>query len=256
MGLSPTWERGGTSGNREMGKKVAIIQSNYIPWKGYFDIIAQVDEFILYDDVQYTRSDWRNRNLIKTPQGLKWLTVPVKLKGRFGQRICDTETSDSSWRCRHWSSLAQNYARAPFFHRYAARFEDIYLGRSETMLSEINRAFIELVCEMLAIRTRITWCMQYAIGADRQQRLVELCQAVGGTEYLSGPAARAYLDPQVFERCGIAVRYMDYSGYPVYPQQHGAFEHGVTVLDLLFNTGDDARRHLMAFATASPLANP
>lgn len=234
-----------------VGNKVAIIQSNYIPWKGYFDIIAQVDEFILYDDVQYTRSDWRNRNLIKTPQGLKWLTIPVKLKGRFGQRICDTEASDSKWRRGHWSSLQQNYARAAFFERYAGRLERLYLHGSETLLSEINRAFIELVCELLGIRTRITWCMQYSIGADRQHRLVELCQAVGGTAYLSGPAARAYLDPQVFERAGIALMYMDYSGYPVYPQQHGAFEHGVTVLDLLFNAGPDARRCMKAFGGAA-----
>ena len=116
------------------------------------------------------------------------------------------------------------------------------------MLSQINRAFIELICELLDIRTRITWCMQYAVGNDRQQRLIELCRAVGGTEYLSGPAARAYLDPAVFERAGIALKYMDYSGYPTYPQQHGEFVHGVTVLDLLFNTGEDARRHLKAFA--------
>jgi hypothetical protein len=231
-----------------MGKSVAIIQSNYIPWKGYFDIVAQADEFILYDDVQYTRSDWRNRNLIKTPQGLRWLTIPVKLKGRFGQRICDTETSGDAWRRSHWASIRQNYARAPFFRRYAERFEAAYLSATDAKLSAVNRSFIELVCELLGIGTRITWCMQYAIGTDRQERLIELCRLVGGDRYLSGPAARAYLDPAAFERAGIELAYMDYSGYPTYPQQHGEFAHGVTVLDLLFNTGDDARRHLKAFA--------
>lgn len=230
-----------------MGKKIAIVQSNYIPWKGYFDIIAQADEFILYDDVQYTRSDWRNRNLIKTPTGLKWLTIPVKLKGRFGQRICDTEVSDSKWRRSHWSSLEQHYARAPFFRQYRAQFESLYLKEHQTMLSEINRAFIALICEILGIRTRITWSMQYSIGADRLERLVELCKALGGTEYLSGPRAQEYMDPRVFERSGIAMTYMDHSGYPPYPQQYGEFQHGVTVLDLLFNTGSDARRYMKGF---------
>ena len=234
-----------------MDKKVAIIQSNYIPWKGYFDIIAQVDEFILYDDVQYTRSDWRNRNLIKTPRGLKWLTIPVKLKGRFGQRICDTEVSDSKWRQSHWSSLKQNYAAAPYFRLYAARLEDLYLNGRQTMLSEINRAFMELVCELLGIGTRITWSMQYATGSGRTERVVDLCKAVGGTYYLSGQSAQAYIDPQVFANNGIVLKYMDYSGYPAYPQQHGAFEHGVTVLDVLFNTGSDARRYLKAFSGAA-----
>jgi hypothetical protein len=234
-----------------MTKKVAIIQSNYIPWKGYFDVIAQADEFILYDDVQYTRSDWRNRNLIKTQNGLKWLTIPVRLKGRFGQRICDTETTDSRWRKIHWSSLQQSYARSPYFRELAGRFEELYLGRDETMLSEINRAFIELVCELLGIRTRISWCMEYQVSEDRQQRLVDLCAATGGTEYLSGPAARAYIDPQVFKQAGIALTWIDYQGYPEYSQLHGTFEHGVTVLDLLFNTGPNARRYMKSLCKAA-----
>jgi len=233
-----------------MGKKVAIIQSNYIPWKGYFDIIAQVDEFILYDQVQYTRSDWRNRNLIKTPRGLKWLTIPVKLKGRFGQRICDTEVNDSKWRQSHWSSFRQNYVAAPYFRLYAPRFEDLYLNGCQTMLSAINRAFMELVCELLGIGTRITWSMQYATGSGRTERVVDLCKAVGGTYYLSGQSAQAYIDPQVFANNGIVIKYMDYSGYRLYPQLHGAFEHGVTALDLLFNTGPDARRYMKAFGGA------
>ncbi len=98
-----------------MVKRVAVVQSNYIPWKGYFDLIAAVDEFILFDDVQYTRRDWRNRNLIKTPQGLKWLTIPVEVKGKFHQKICDTRISEADWGHRHWDILRQKYWRAPFF---------------------------------------------------------------------------------------------------------------------------------------------
>lgn len=216
-----------------MGRKVAIIQSNYIPWKGYFDIIGQVDEFILYDEAQYTKNDWRNRNRIKTPQGVAWLTIPVRFSGRFGQRICETQVSDPRWRKKHWATLSQSYAKAPFFEMYRAQLEAAYLQREEPMLSGINRAFIELICGLLGIGTRITWLSEYQSAAGRSERLVGLCKAVGGTEYLSGPAARAYLDPQVFEREGIALRYMDYSGYPPYPQLHGDFEHAVSILDLL-----------------------
>jgi hypothetical protein len=229
-----------------MGKRVAIIQSNYVPWKGYFDIIGLVDEFILYDEAQYTKNDWRNRNRIKTRQGIRWLTIPIRQSGRFGQRVRETEVADSGWRRKHWASIEQSYAAAPFFAMYRSQLEVAYLGSAETMLSAINRTFIELVCRFLNIRTRISWSHEYEGGSDRTDRLVSLCKAVQGTEYLSGPAARDYLDQQAFERAGIALRYMDYSDYPVYPQLHGAFEHAVTVLDLLFNTGHNARRYIKA----------
>ena len=96
-------------------KKVAIVQSNYIPWKGYFDMIASVDEFILYDDMQFTRRDWRNRNLIKTPTGLQWLTIPVKVKGKFEQKIRETEIEGHDWAKTHWQSLVHNYGKAKHF---------------------------------------------------------------------------------------------------------------------------------------------
>src|SRR5438046_4323553 len=96
-----------------MARKAAIVQSNYIPWKGYFDLIRRVDEFILYDDVQYTRRDWRNRNLIKTPQGLRWLTIPVEVKGKYYQSIRDTKIADPVWAASHWQTIVHNYGRAP-----------------------------------------------------------------------------------------------------------------------------------------------
>lgn len=111
-------------------KKVAILQSNYIPWKGYFDLIGAVDEFILYDDMQYTRRDWRNRNQIKTPQGVQWLTVPVRVKGKYEQKIRDTEIDGSDWAVAHWKALVQNYARAPHFAEIAAWLEPLYLSGS------------------------------------------------------------------------------------------------------------------------------
>ena len=227
-----------------MGKRVAIIQSNYVPWKGYFDLIGLVDELILYDEAQYTKNDWRNRNRIKTANGVTWLTIPIRLSGRFGQRICDTEVQDGRWRRKHWATLAQSYAKAPFFENYRADFEQAYLQQDEPMLSKINRSFIELACRLLGISTRISSSLDYESGTGKSEKLVNLCKAVGGTEYLSGPAARAYIDVRVFEKGGIKLQYMDYSGYPEYPQLHGAFEHAVSVLDLLFSTGPDARKYM------------
>ena len=225
-------------------KKVAILQSNYIPWKGYFDLIGSVDEFILYDDMQYTRRDWRNRNQIKTPQGVQWLTVPVRVKGKYDQKIRDTEIDGSDWAAAHWKALAQNYARAPHFAEIAAWLEPLYLAASYTHLSELNRRFIEAVCAYLRIDTVISDSSDYTLVEGKTERLVDLCAQAGGTEYVSGPSARDYVDESVFERSGIQLTWFDYAGYPEYPQLWGEFAHGVTVLDLLFNCGKDAGRFM------------
>lgn len=228
-------------------KKVAIVQSSYIPWKGYFDLIHSVDEFILYDDMQFTRRDWRNRNLIKTPRGLEWLTVPVTVKGRYLQKICDTEISDPEWGSRHWATLVHNYCKAPFFEVYRPILEPLYRQR-QRWLSAVNFAFIEAICGILGIAARLSWSMDYRpLEEGTTERLVDLCKRAGGTEYLSGPTARDYIQPALFDEAGIRLRYFDYSGYPEYPQRFGKFEHGVTALDLLFNAGPDARRFMKTF---------
>lgn len=229
-------------------RSAAIVQSNYIPWKGYFDLINLVDEFVLYDDVQYTRRDWRNRNLIKTPNGLEWLTIPVEVKGKYFQKIRETRIGEPGWAAKHWKSLVHNYGKARHFRTHAGRFEQLYREcADEPMLSAVNRRFIEAVCEILGIGTRLSWSMEYPLEEGKTERLVGLCKSVGARHYLSGPAAREYMQEPLFEREGIGVSYMDYSGYPAYTQLHGPFEHGVTVLDLLFNEGPEARRYMKSF---------
>jgi hypothetical protein len=229
-------------------KRVAIIQSNYIPWKGYFDIINQVDEFILYDDRQYTRRDWRNRNLIKTGHGLHWLTIPVHVKGRYKQRIDETLISDPEWVDRHWKTIEQAYSTAPHFKTYRDEIAALYAASVETRLSEVNRRFLEAISRLLGIRATFAWCTDYEASGARTARLVSLCRSAGAGVYLSGPAARAYIDEALFREAGIELTYMDYSGYPEYPQLNGPFEHGVTILDLLFNVGADAPRYMKSFA--------
>lgn len=225
-------------------KKVAIVQSSYVPWKGYFDLIAFVDEFVLYDDVQYTRRDWRNRNKIKTPQGVQWLTVPVRVKGKFLQSVAETEIDGDDWRRSHWKTLQQSYGRAPHFREVAAQLEPIYLQRRHTHLSILNRDLIEAVCSILGIHTKLSWSSEYKLREGKTERLADICAQAGASQYVSGPSAKSYMEEQAFTSRGMTLRWFDYDGYPEYPQLWGPFEHQVSILDLLFNCGKDAKRFL------------
>jgi hypothetical protein len=238
--------------SRSVTKTVAIVQSCYIPWKGYFDLINSVDEFILYDDRQFTRRDWRNRNRIKTPQGARWLTIPVLVKGRYHQRIDETLVSDPAWPERHWRSLVHNYAAAPHFAAYRDPIERLYRRANDRRLSIVNRRFLEAICELLGIDTTFTWSTAYDVGGAKTERLVALCRAAGATHYVSGPRARDYLDEHAFRDAGIALSYIEYEGYPEYDQLHPPFDHFVTILDLLFHVGAEAPRYMKSFGAHAP----
>jgi WbqC-like protein len=225
-------------------KKVAIVQSNYIPWKGYFDLIAAVDEFILYDDMQYTRRDWRNRNQIKTPQGVQWLTVPVKVKGRYFQTIRETEIDGAEWQVAHWKAIALNYRRALLFDEVAAVFEPLYLQHSYAHLSVLNRTFIDSICRYLGIDTKISNSWDYVLSDGKTERLADICAQAGGTEYISGPSAKGYIEERVFAERGIKLSWFDYADYPEYPQLWGEFTHNVSILDLLFNCGKESTHYM------------
>jgi hypothetical protein len=232
-----------------VSKSVAIVQSSYIPWKGYFDLIDSVDELILYDDQQYTRRDWRNRNRIKTPQGTIWLTIPVHVKGRYHQRIDETTVSDFAWPGRHWRTIENTYRRAPHFEEQRDVLYRLYSECEEAFLSAINRRFLDAICSMLGIRTRITSSTSYEAEGVKTERVVGLCRAAGATLYLSGPTARAYLDESQFDEAGIELRFMDYSSYPAYEQLYPPFEHAVSAIDLLVHTGPSARTYLKSVSS-------
>ena len=220
--------------------RIAISQSNYIPWKGYFDLIASVDLFVLYDEVQFTKRDWRNRNLIKGPDGPQWLTVPILSRGRYTQKISEVELAATNWREKHWAALRSNYARAPHFKDFGPAVENAYATGAETHLSELNANFVSLICGQLGIKTPMRQSSEFTLAHERSERLLNICLEAGATTYVSGPAAKAYLDEQLFERHGVAVEWFDYSGYEEYPQLWGAFDHHVSALDLLFNCGPEA----------------
>jgi hypothetical protein len=226
-----------------MSKVVAVIQSNYIPWKGYFDIINDVEEFCFHDDLQYTKGDWRNRNLIKTPKGTEWLSIPVGTNEH--RLICDVRINDPSWQAKHWEAIRRHYSGAPYFVRYRAFFEDLFVGRTWDNLSVMNQHMIrEISKTLLGITTRFSDSRDYKPRGAKLERLLDLLTKAGATTYVSGPSARDYLVLPRFESAGIKLVWKDYSGYPTYPQFHGEFTHGVTILDLLFQVGPDAPQYI------------
>jgi len=228
-------------------KKVIITQSNYIPWKGYFDSINIADEFVLYDDMQYTRRDWRNRNQIKTKDGVKWLTIPVEVKGKYSQKINETKISDKSWAKVHWETIHHSYAKAKYFNEYKNIFEELYLNCNEEYLSKVNYEFLKAVCGILGIKTKMRWSDEFNLLEDRNERLVDICKRLGATDYYSGPSAKAYMNEELFEKENIKVHYFDNSGYPVYDQLYGEFTHAVSIIDLIFNEGPDAKNFMKSF---------
>lgn len=226
-------------------KSIAIVQSNYIPWKGYFDLISRVDEFVLYDDMQYTRRDWRNRNKIKTPQGLKWLTIPVEVKGKYYQSIRQTKIVDKTWAEGHFESIRQNYRKAAYFQDCSDWLRSLYeKAAALDFLSDVNFLFLSEINSRLGIRTRLRWSSEFEVIGEKSERLASICEQAGGDCYVSGPAARDYLDSASFIARGIGVEWMDYSDYPEYRQLFAPFDHHVTVLDLILNEGGNADQFL------------
>ncbi len=229
-----------------MSKTVVILQSSYIPWKGYFDLVNAADVFVLYDEVQYTRRDWRNRNKIIVDGVPKWLTIPVESKGRYEAAITDMQVADDKWADKHLNTIRHAYRKAPFFADFFPRIEDAYRDAARmSQLYAVNRLFIERLSRMIGAETVFAVSQDTPrTTSDPTRRLAEICTAHGATMYLSGPAAKAYLDPAVFDDAGIDLRYCDYTGYPAYEQASGTFEHGVSVIDLLLRVGPEAKTHL------------
>lgn len=222
--------------------RVGIIQSNYIPWRGYFDFIASVDLFIFHDDIQYTKGDWRNRNRIKTPRGLQWLSVPVHYE-RTAQLIEETRLDEGSgWRKDHVNRFDANYRGAAYW-RDASSLLRVVLEDSDQTISDLNVRLIKTICAYLGLRTELRMSSEIGAVGVKTQRLIDMLTRVGANAYLSGPAARAYIDEDQFRAAGIRLEYKSYV-YEEYPQLWGPFEGAVTVLDLIANCGRHATRYL------------
>lgn len=219
-------------------KTVASLQSNYIPWKGYFDIIHDVDEFIFCDDLQYTVKDWRNRNQIFTPQGKIWLTVPVGTNEH--RQILDVRIPNPKWQMKHFNTLKMAYHKAPFFSKYEEFLASVYLDRTWDYLYELDRFLIVQISRFLGIKTVFTDSRNYVRMGRKHERLLNMLVSAKTDIYVSGPSAKNYIIEEDYQKMGIKLIWKDYANYPVYPQYSKMFSHNVSILDLLFNVGDDA----------------
>jgi WbqC-like protein family len=220
-------------------KRIAIIQSAYVPWRGFFDLIGRCDEYVIFDTVQYAKRHWHNRNKVKTAGGPVWITIPVATKSRFEQPIQEVRVSEP-WAEKHWRTIAFNYRRAPHYKTLAPRLETLLEAASEEIyLTRINERFLCEIATMLGLKTKITRDATYAPLGSKTARLLDICLKAGATHYLSGPSAREYLDENAFREAGIEVEWMHYPAYPAYPQLWAPFEPAVSILDLLLNAGRD-----------------
>ena len=228
--------------------RLVVIQSNYIPWRGYFDLLSKADAFVVYDSVQYTKNDWRNRNKLVNSSGASWLTIPVETAGRFGQTIYSATVADGRWAAKHWRTASQMLGRCPYFDMFEAEWHLEYQkSSSKRSLSEINVGFIRLIAHQLGAATEIV--LDEEIGnlvGSPTERLVLLSQRLGATSYLTGPAALSYLELDRFRESNVAVDVIDYSLYRAYPQRSSTFEPAVSILDLLANVGPEAMSYLDA----------
>lgn len=224
--------------------KIAVLQPNYLPWKGYFDLIASSDVCVILDNVQYTKNDWRNRNVIKSSVGLTWLTVPISTKNRFGQQILDAEILGNGWQTKHARSLEVNYRRAQHFDEVYPLICSAYDGKVGRLV-DLNQDLLQHVCAYVGIETPFIRASELSVEClDATERLIGICRRLGAKQYFSGPAAKAYLNEDKMSAANISVKYMSYDNYPTYPQLYGSFVHKVSIVDLLFNCGPSSSQFM------------
>lgn len=230
---------------------VVVLQSNYLPWKGYFDLIQSADRFVFYDEVQYTKNDWRNRNRIYPRNGLHWLTIPIR-RDAVKLRISEVPLPDPRWQKDHFKTLLQSYRTAAHFDQIEPLLRETYVDREWDRLSRLNRHLVERISRMIGIDTEFLDSNDFTLSGDRVSRLVNLLKQVGATQYLSGPSAADYLagTEHLFAEAGIELRFMAYTGYPVYKQFREPFEHAVSIVDLLAHVPPSLRRR---FITSTPI---
>lgn len=234
--------------------KVGAIQSNYIPWRGYFDLIDDVDLFVFYDDVLYGKGKkWRNRNQIKTRYGSQWLSIPL-MHGKENKLISEVSIDYSSnWQAKHLNLLFENYRKAPFFSFYIDEFSSL-INKRYANISELNVALCKWVISLLKIQTKIKMSHEFGLKGDKKEKVLDLLDKVQASSYITGPTALPYTDIQSFESRGIGLEVKTYK-YTDYPQQWGNFVNNLSILDLIFNTGNEARKYIKSLIPNSVLLN-
>jgi len=219
--------------------RVTILQPSYLPWLGFFEQMTRSDKFVLLDDVQYTRRDWRNRNKVRVKEGWVWLTVPVQQKSRFSQSLLETRIDNSvSWRRKHLETLRQHYCKAPFFEKYFPRCQQIY-EKDWKFLFDLCLETIQFLKEEMGIETPLLRSSEMKLSGEKTERLVSICRELGATHYLSGESGSDYISQEDFSNQGIELEYQNYE-HPVYPQRYPGFVPHLSTIDLLFNCGEQS----------------
>ena len=226
--------------------KVVILQSNYLPWKGYFDLINDADIFVFYDEVKYTKNDWRNRNKIYSVNGEHWLTIPIT-KDAVKLKISEVKMLDTAWQEMHFKSIYYAYKKAPYFFQIETLIHEVYLEKKWDYLIDVDRYLIEKIARMLGIQTRFEDSKKFDLTGERVERLISILLQLKATHYISGPSAKDYLNgsEHLFQENGIKLIYKDYSGYAPYPQMREPFLHAVSILDVLANVKlNEVKNHI------------
>jgi hypothetical protein len=223
-----------------------------LPWKGYFDIIHDVDLFVFYDEVQYTKNDWRNRNLVYGKGGLEWLTLPCGYN--IKRRIEDVKLNNKlGWNTKHFEQISRVYKNAAYYNEYMSFLEHIYLECEWEYLSELNQYTItKIASEFLGIHTKFAKSTDFTSVGSKSVKLLSILLSIGCDEYVSGSTAKGYIDEIAFAEKGITIIWKDYSGYPEYKQMRLPFENSVSIIDLLMNTGEDAPYYIWGWRGCSP----
>jgi hypothetical protein len=230
----------GAEAGRAAGRTLAVLQPGYLPWLGFFDLLDRADVFVIYDDVDFDKNGWRNRNRIKTGQGVSWLSVPVLTSGRSGQLVNETAIDKNQfWQRKHIRSIREAYAKAPYFHDYVEPLSEL-LSRPWERLVDLDMALIALMASWLGLGDKpMPLSSGLGIPRGRNERLLAMCERFDADTYLSGNLAKTYLDVEAFRQQGVRVEWQDYV-HPVYDQLHGRFEPHLSALDLIFNAGPDS----------------
>ena len=233
-----------SSSNRAV--KCVVLQPSYVPWRGYFHQIQKADVFVFYDDVQFDKGGWRNRNRVKTPNGVRWLTIPVLLKEHLLNKSLINEIRvcwNEPWNVKHWTLLKQSYGKAPFFSRYAPLLEEFYNQKPQYLSDFTCELTIALARELGATKTQFVHSSELKATGAKTDRLLCILQALNVTHYISGPSAKGYLEEDKLAAAGITWEYMTYD-YPEYPQLYPPFDPQVSILDLLFMVGPQASAYI------------
>jgi len=222
--------------------RCVILQPSYVPWRGYFHQVQKADLFVFYDDVQYDKRGWRNRNRIKTPSGTRWLSIPVHSRGAQTEHIAINQIRicwDTPWNAEHWKTIEYAYRKAPYFEALGPEIWEFYKQQYE-LLADFTIELTQALTRTLGItHTRFIRSSALTVEGQKTDRLISILKQVGATHYISGPAARDYIEEDKFQSAGISLEYMEYH-YQEYPQLYPPFDPQVSILDLLFMTGPDA----------------